>query len=170
MNGIQRSMDKSDFDGSINTDIGQHEITGSQNIFNDLISPNNMLLNGLMTCWLPMFTTSYFNASPNNISRNALSSLQHRSVIDDHPIGPLTSLFSNSSLPSGNRQLWNQSSQQTSNNFFSLLKNAPDKTMTLNDLIKFYDQPSVNVSRFYFLTLFLFFSFLVCHKNDNDNS
>lgn len=139
LNGIELAMDNSDFNGMITENMNQHELIGAQNILNDLIAPSNMIQNGLMTSWLPMFTSSYFNALSTGISSSV------RSIVDDHPNGPLNNILQGSSLPSvlnsSMRQPFLQCSQHVSNNFVDLLTNAPNDEMRLNDLIKYYDRP-----------------------------
>ncbi|CAF1327420.1 unnamed protein product [Adineta ricciae] len=142
---IQTAMEKEDFDGTINMAMNQHEFSGVQNILNDLIKPSNMVHNNLMTSWLPMLIETYFNELSTSTLFNARAPFQHRSIIDNHPNGPLSNLLKNLSLPSewnsSMRQPFLQYGQHVSNNFFDLLNNAPDHDMTINDLIKYYEPP-----------------------------
>jgi hypothetical protein len=164
LNKIQTIMDKKDFNGSITTDFNQHEFTGAQNILNNLITPSNMVGNGIMTSWLPMFSCSHFNTSPTGISSDVASSLQHRSVIADHPIGPLNKLLQGRSLPSSmdssTRQTFNQHSQHVSDKFLNLLNDAPNDEMTLNDLIQYYDRPQSTTEVYHSSLLFLLINYL----------
>ena len=143
---IQSIMEKPDSDETISTDIGPHELAGAQNILNDLLTPSNMVRNGLMNSWLPMFTSPYFNTMPTNITSNVRSPFQHRSITSHHPIGPLTNLLQNQSLSSPSnssiQQGFHQHTQHSSDDFLNALKSAPNNTMTLNDLIKYHRKSS----------------------------
>ncbi|CAF1455542.1 unnamed protein product, partial [Didymodactylos carnosus] len=145
LKNMQDIMEKPDFDGIITTNISQNEFTGAQNILNDLIQPSNMVHNGLMTSWLPMSTCSHFNALPMGMSPNVRSSFQHRSVLADHPTGPMNNVLQGRSLPSAidssTRQTFNQYSKRASDTFLNLLRAAPNYDITLNDLVKYYDRP-----------------------------
>ncbi|CAF4192804.1 unnamed protein product, partial [Rotaria sordida] len=147
LSNILSIMENVEIDETENVDFNQYEFTGLQNILNDLITPSNMVRNGLMNSWLPMFTCSYFNALPTGVSADVRSSFQHRSITTDHPIGPLNNLLQNVSLPSqidsSARQVYQQYSQHVSDNFLNLINDAPNDDMTLNDLIKYHDSSQI---------------------------
>lgn len=138
LNGIQFLMDKPDFDGTMFVDTSSHEFHGFENIFNDLSAPLNMIRNGLLNSWLPMFTSLYFNKLPVGIPSDVRLPFQRRSVISHHPVGPLENLLQICSLPSAvdssTRQRFRQNIQHVFNSFINLLNNAPSCARTFNDL------------------------------------
>ncbi|CAF1487468.1 unnamed protein product, partial [Rotaria sordida] len=154
LSNILSLMEKSEIDEKENVDFNQYEFAGLQNILNDLITPSNMVRNGLMNSWLPMFTCSYFNALPTGVSADVRSSFQHRSITTDHPIGPLNNLLQNVSLPSqidsSARQVYQQYSQHVSDNFLNLINDAPNDDMTLSDLIKYHGSSQITTQKIAF--------------------
>ncbi|CAF2897873.1 unnamed protein product [Rotaria sp. Silwood2] len=141
MRQILEAMEKTDFEQSLNRNISETQFFPVQNLLNDLIQPANIVQNGLMTSWIPMFTSSYFNASSRSVP-----SIRQRSIIDNHPTGPLQDILQGRSCPtpldSESWQTYRQYAQSVSYRFLDLLNDAPDGDMTLEDLLTYYNQPS----------------------------
>ncbi|CAF1383889.1 unnamed protein product [Rotaria sordida] len=141
MKQILEAMKKSDIEQTMARSSREMELFSAQNFLNDLIQPGNIVQNGLMTSWLPMFTCSYFNQSLTNVP-----SIRQRSIIANHPTGPLQDLLQGRTCPTPldpqSRQTYQQYAQNASYRFLDLLSDAPNIDMTLGDLLKYYDRPS----------------------------
>ncbi|CAM4884716.1 unnamed protein product [Rotaria socialis] len=144
MKNIQEGMEKSDFEQTIALNIHETELFPAQNILNDLIQPDDIVQNGLMTSWLPMFTSSYFNASSTDIP-----SIRQRSVIANHPTGPFQNILQGRTCPTPlnpqTRQTYIEYTHSVSYKFLDLLSAAPNIDMTLEDLVKYYDRPKKTI-------------------------
>ncbi|CAF3670303.1 unnamed protein product [Rotaria sordida] len=140
MKQILEGMKKSDIEQTMARNSREMEFFSTQNLVNDLIQPGNIVQNGLMTSWLPMFTSSYFNQSLTNVP-----SIRQRSIIANHPTGPLQDLLQGRTCPTPldpqSRQTYQQYAQNASYRFLDLLSDAPNIDMTLGDLLTYYDRP-----------------------------
>ncbi|CAF1657306.1 unnamed protein product, partial [Didymodactylos carnosus] len=119
-----------------------------QNLLNQLTNPSNVLDNGSILGWLPMFTGSHFGTFPAGIPSNIQLPLQERTVTDYQPEGPLANMFQDQTFlldRLAGRTAFNRCSKDVSDNFLNILNTAPNQEMTYSDLIKYYDkeQPQV---------------------------
>ncbi|CAF3146699.1 unnamed protein product [Rotaria sp. Silwood2] len=141
MKNILEAMEKSDIEQTLIRNTREGEFFSAENLINDLIQPANLIQNGLMTSWLPMFTCSYFNESSASVP-----SIRHRSVIANHPTGPFQDILQGRTCPTPldpqSRQTYQQACQSVSYRFLDLLSDAPNADMTLEDLVKYYEPPS----------------------------
>ena len=135
---IINGIEKTNFEQNLTENMERIQPFSFQNIVNDLIQPTGMLRSGMMITWLPMFTTPYFNVDSVNVS-----SMQQRSVLDNHPIGPLQSILQDRPCPTPlnpqDQQAYQQHAQSASDRFLNLLKDCPNPDWTINDLLKHHE-------------------------------
>lgn len=135
---ILEAMEKSDFEQTMVRNIDENRHVPAQNLLADLIQPDSLIQNGLMTSWLPKFTNSYSNQLSSMIP-----SIRQRSIIANQPMGPFQDLLQNrtftTSLNAEARRTYRQNCETVSNRFLDLLSTAPNENLTLADLVRYYD-------------------------------